>query len=154
MSKRVLSVSYSRLVTLSLDVCMYLSVCVCVCVCACVCILWVNVYYRVTTFLKQWSYIESKISSSMSRFSPPGPWSFQYRTFWHLIDLQIFRKRGEIQQSLGMPSHMKPCIWHRMAQMRMLYTVTLTYIFKVTKCEMWISRKQWKLTKNVHFWIL
>ena len=30
----------------------------------------------------------------------------------------------------------------------MLFIMTLTYIFKVTKFEMWISRKRWEITKN------
>ena len=32
-------------------------------------------------------------------------------------------------------------------------TLTLTYIFKVTNFEMWISRKRWELVKNALLWL-
>ena len=35
-----------------------------------------------------------------------------------------------------------------MAPLRILYVMPLTYIFKVTKTEIWISRKRWELTKK------
>ena len=45
-------------------------------------------------------------------------------------------------------------ICHRITPLRMLYIVTLTYIFKVTNSEMWISRKRWELAKTAQVWLL
>ena len=39
------------------------------------------------------------------------------------------------------------------ATLWMLYIVMLTYIFKVTDFEMWISRKLWELAKNAQVWL-
>ena len=41
-----------------------------------------------------------------------------------------------------------------MVPLRMLLIVTLSYIFKITKFEMWLSRKGWELTKNAQVWLL
>ena len=35
----------------------------------------------------------------------------------------------------------------------MLYVITLTYILKVTKIEIWIFWNHWGLTKNDHLWL-
>ena len=56
-------------------------------------------------------------------------------------------------QILLLPSDRKSDICNRMIQLRML-PMTLTYIFKVTKFEPWISRKRWKLTKHAQVWLL
>ena len=56
-------------------------------------------------------------------------------------------------QTLLLPSDRKSDICNRMVQLRML-SMTLTCIFKVTKFEMWISRKLWKLTKHAQVGLL
>ena len=55
-------------------------------------------------------------------------------------------------QTLLLPSDRKSDICNRMMPLRML-SVTLTYIFKITKFEMWISWKRWKLTKHAQVWL-
>ena len=54
-------------------------------------------------------------------------------------------------QTLLLPSHRKPCILLRMAPLRMLYITTLTYIFKVTNFDMWISGKRWEIAKMLKY---
>ena len=51
-------------------------------------------------------------------------------------------------QTLLLPSDRKSGICNRMVPLRMLSIMTLSYIFKVTKFDMWISRKRWELTKK------
>ena len=55
-------------------------------------------------------------------------------------------------QTLLVPSDRKSGICNRMVPLRMLSIMTLSYIFKVTKFEMWLSRKRWALTKNAQVW--
>ena len=38
-----------------------------------------------------------------------------------------------------------------MVKLRILSIMTLSYIFKVTKFEIWISQKRWKLTKMLRY---
>ena len=63
----------------------------------------------------------------------------------------ISRKPWEIKQTLLLSLHRKSGICHRMAPLRMLYVMILTYIFIVTNFEMWLSRKQWRLTKMLKY---
>ena len=48
----------------------------------------------------------------------------------------------------------KSSIWHLMVSLRMLYVMTLNYIFKVINFEMWISRKSIELPRNSQIWLL
>ena len=53
----------------------------------------------------------------------------------------IFRQVKPVQiSSLLSQSDRKPGFCHRMAPLQMFYIMTLTYSFKVTNFEMWISR--------------
>ena len=69
-----------------------------------------------------------------------------------LRDLDL--SKGFKKQTMEVPSDRKSCICHRMAPLQKLYVITLTYIFKVTKIEMWISRNRWELAKNSHLLLL
>ena len=64
------------------------------------------------------------------------------------------RYRANITTIYILQSDRKSCICHRMAQLRMLYIMILTYIFKVTNFEMWISRRRRELPKNAQVWLL
>ena len=48
----------------------------------------------------------------------------------------ILTSKGWKMQTLILPKDKKSGIYHRMAPLRMLYIITLTYIFKVTNSEM------------------
>ena len=61
---------------------------------------------------------------------------FQSRSFSIFLGLQISHKRREIEQTLVLPLDRKSDNWNRMAPLRMLYVMTLTYIFKVKNFEM------------------
>ena len=54
--------------------------------------------------------------------------------------------------TLLLSSDTKSVICHRMALLRILYIMPLTYIFKVTNFEMWISRKRWELANNAKYY--
>ena len=57
-------------------------------------------------------------------------------------------------QTLLLPSDRKSGICNRMVPVWIMSIMTLTYIFKIMKFEMWISQKLWKLTKNVQVKLL
>ena len=63
-------------------------------------------------------------------------------------------KKAENIQPLLLPSDRKSCICHLMAPLQMLYIVTMTYIFKVTKFEMLIFWKWRELSKYAQVWLL
>ena len=65
-----------------------------------------------------------------------------------------FDKYTRKMQTLLLLSDRKSGVCNRMVPVRMLSIMTLTYIFKVTKFEMWISRKRCKLTKHAQVWLL
>ena len=74
---------------------------------------------------------------------------FEYKLFnW------LFRQvsAGKMQLLL-LPSDKKSGYWYRMA-LQMLYIMTLTYVFKVTKFDMWISWKRWELATAAQVWLL
>ena len=52
---------------------------------------------------------------------------------WFLV---IFCKWREKEQTLLLPSDRKPCICHRMTSFRIMYILTLTYMFRVMKFKM------------------
>ena len=61
---------------------------------------------------------------------------------------------GWKMQTLLFPSDRQSCICQHMAQLQMLYVMTLTNIFKFAKFAMEISGKRWTLAKSVHIWRL
>ena len=56
-------------------------------------------------------------------------------------------------QTLLLQSDRKLAICHRMSPLRMLYILSLAYIFKVTNFVMWISRKLRKQAKQAEIWL-
>ena len=56
-------------------------------------------------------------------------------------------------QILRLQLNRKSVICHRISQLQLLYIMTLTYIFKETNFEMWISRKRWKLVQRLQRFI-
>ena len=58
---------------------------------------------------------------------------------------------GRKMQTLLLSSDRKSGISHRMVPVLILYITTLTYIFKVTNCDMWISWKLWEQAKNAPY---
>ena len=105
------------------------------CVCPCVCYLWRKSMFPFSKILKQLTYINSNISSRMVPvpFFYSLTFIFKVKTFGMHLFLWLSCKWWEIKQTLQLPSDRKLSISHRTAQLRMLYIVTLTYIFKVTK---------------------
>ena len=55
-----------------------------------------------------------------------------------------------MQTSL-LPSDKKSEIFHQIAPLQMLYIMSLTSTFKVTKFEMWLSGKLWRLAKMLNY---
>ena len=72
--------------------------------------------------------------------------NFQCQTF----QVGILTSIGWKMQTLLLVSDRKSGICHWMVPLGMLYIITLTYIFKVTNFDMWISRKRWKLAESGH----
>ena len=58
----------------------------------------------------------------------------------HFQSQTLIYQWWEVEQTLLLPSYRKSCVCYPMAPLQMLHVMTLTYIFKVTKFEMWISR--------------
>ena len=80
--------------------------------------------------------------------------NFQGQTF----QVAILNKAGKMQ-TLLLPSDRKSGICQRTAPLQMLHIVTLTYIFKVTNFEMWISQKTARVSEKYsimtyRFWYL
>ena len=61
--------------------------------------------------------------------------------------------RLEEMQTLLLPSGRKSDICRTVAQLQMLSIITLIYIFKVSKFEMWFSWKRWELAKSAQVWL-
>ena len=149
---------------LSHQPCFSLLACVCVCMCACVCLC---VYVcecvrtvRATSLCKCMipdsynSYIITCIESSIQSNGASCVFLLNDLEF-HLqgpsvgisLYLRMPRKWWEIEQTLLLPIDRKSCICRQIATWWILYIVTLTYIFKVTHFEMWISRQRRKMAK-------
>ena len=93
-------------------------------------------------FAIEWDYCECCSSWPWHTFSSSNTLS---RQFWQV-------NAGKMQ-TLQPPSDRKSGTCHRMAPLRMLCIMTLTYIFKATNFEMWISRKRWELATNAQIWL-
>ena len=127
--------------------------------------LYVSVFLCVTYFREQGQYISEnqKYKNDLCRF-----WylpsngviakivlrdihlNFQRQAYQAAI---LTSKRWKMQ-TLLFPLDMKSGISHRLVPLRMLYIIPLTYIFKVTNFEMWISRKRWDLANISTAWLL
>ena len=68
-----------------------------------------------------------------------GPWPKFSRSYFSIGSLNNI---GWKMQTWLLPLDKKSGICHRMMPLRMLYIMTLNYIFKVTNFEMWQSRKR------------
>ena len=137
-------------------VCVCLCVCVCVraCVRVCVCVCATSLRKRMFAGRRNSEkivYMDFTISSRMAQvsifysltlifYSLTLTFIFKGQSFGIFLLLRISRKLGEIEQTLLLPLDRKSCICHRMAPLQMLYIMTITYIFKVTKFEMRVSR--------------
>ena len=79
--------------------------------------------------------MDSNISSRLAQitFFYSFAFIFKFKTVGILLFLRISRKWWKIEQTLPLPSDMKSGISHRIAPLRLLYIVILTYIFKITK---------------------
>ena len=66
---------------------------------------------------------------------------FKVATFWKYIIYSIWKTVRANEKCLRMIFFIAVDIRHRRAQLRMLYIVTFTYIFKVKKFEMLTSEK-------------
>ena len=94
---------------------------------------------------EKFSFMESNISCRMAYV--PFYYSFTLTFIFKvklciLLVLRLSHKLWEIEQTFLLPRDMKSYICHRMAPLRMLYIMTLTCSFKVTKFEIWISSKK------------
>ena len=77
-----------------------------------------------------------------------GDLDLNFQTFQMTISTKAWKCKRYYCHQMG------SLICHQMAPLRMLYIMTLTYIFKETNFEIWISWKRWKLAKNAQILLL
>ena len=133
-------------------------VCVGVCWCVCVCVLPLRkrILLQVATIMKNSPIRTVPVERRKYRSTRWHSLTFFSRSTFLAFYSYTNIRCWEIEQALLLPSDRKSGkpIWYRMATLHMLYIMSLTYIFTITKFEIWISRKLWELAKNAQVQLL